>query len=395
MYVTMKLRYLVLGLALLSAGACSKKDPSVPGSGNNGQTTNTDPVTVDESIFTDPGLISTKSSSTIIMDSLVKYLSYTPKGAVVYINVFLFSYPPVVSAVKAAYVRGVQMKVIIDSSRDDSRSENDATIKLLESTFQSPSEILTTDNEIDATWAINHSKYVLFSEVDLPRGIAKNVVFATSHNFTLGQTKMIQDAVVMTNKALYDAFVDNWEQLATYAKDMQDYQYTVKDAGDSITAFFFPRRKDGKWDGGDTILDQLAELSDYSKDTVRVFMASTWSGARGVNIAKALTDLEKKGARVEVITMSDIDASVITQLNVLSGAGGYVKIMDVNKEVDHSKVMLIKGVWDGSMQRIVLMGSENYGEGALKYNNNFLLRLRNSSLFASYWNYYEKLKITL
>lgn len=391
----MKMRYLILGLALLAAGACSKKDPSSPDSGNGGQTVNTNPVMVERSIFTDPALIHTKSSSTIIMDSLVKYLNYTPKGAEVYINVFLFSYPPVVNAVKAAYVRGVRMKVIIDSSRDDSRAENDATIGLFYSTFQSPSEILTTDNEIDPTWAINHSKYVLFSEVDLPQGIAKNVVFATSHNFTLGQTKMIQDAVVMTNKTLYDAFVDNWEQLATYAKHMQDYQYTVKDVGDSITAFFFPRRENGKWDGGDTILDQLGELSDYAKDTVRVFIASTWSGARGVNIAKALTSLQQKGARVEVITMSDIDQSVITQLNVLSGAGGYVKIMDVNKEVDHSKVMLIKGIWDGTMQRIVLMGSENYGEGALKYNNNFLLRLKNSALFQSYWIYYDKLKVTL
>jgi len=112
-------------------------------------------------------------------------------------------------------------------------------------------------------------------------------------------------------------------------------------------------------------------------------MASTWSGARRVNIANALTSLGQKGARVEVITMSDIDQGVITQLNVLSGAGGYVKIMDVTKEVDHSKVMLIKVIWDGTMQRIVLMGSENYGEGALKYNNNFLPRLKNSALFSA------------
>lgn len=390
----MRLKYVVFSCMVLMAAACSKKQGAAPDSGNDGPP-NTSPVSVHECVFTDPTLISTKSSSTIIMDSLVKYLNYTPKGAVVHINVFLFSYPPVVSAVRAAYVRGVQLKVIIDSSRDDSRNENKGTISLFQSIFESPSQLVTTDNEIDPTWAINHSKYVLFSEVDLPQGIAKNVVFATSHNFTLGQTKMIQDAVITTNKSLYDAFVGNWQDLATYAKNMQDFQYTVKDIGDSITAFFFPRRKNGKWDGDDTILDQLAALSDYTKDTVRVFMSSTWSGSRGVGIAEALTDLQKKGVTVEVITMSDISAPVLSQLNVLSGAGGYVKIMDASKEVDHSKVMLIKGIWNGTMQQIILSGSENYGDGALKYNNNFLLRLRNSSLFARYWNYYEKLKIIL
>lgn len=394
----MNLKQIIVYFLLFSSAACSKKDgpdSNDNGSGNGQQPPSAAPLTIERSLFTDPQLISRNGSSTIILDSLVNYLDHTPKGSVVHINVFLFNYPPVVRAVKSAYVRGVEMHVIIDSSRSDSRNDNDATIRLFHSILSSPSQMVTTDNEIDQTWAINHSKYVLFSEVDLPQGQAKNVVFATSHNFTLGQTKMIQDAVVMSNKALYEAFVDNWNDLATHAKDMQNFQYTVRDVGDSITVFFFPRRKNGTWDGGDTILDQLDALSDYDKDTVRVFMSSTWSGSRGLGIAEKLTNLQNSGVRVEVITMSDVSASVLAQLNVLNGAGAYLKIMDASKEVDHSKVMLIKGIWNGEMTRIILSGSENYGDGALKYNNNFLLRLKNSSLFGDYWSYYEKLKTTL
>jgi phosphatidylserine/phosphatidylglycerophosphate/cardiolipin synthase-like enzyme len=83
------------------------------------------------------------------------------------------------------------------------------------------------------------------------------------------------------------------------------------------------------------------------------------------------------------------------QLHKLHDAGGYVKILDITKENDHSKCMLIKGIWNGKPMRMILTGSHNYTDGALEYNNEFLLRLKNSALFKSYWNYYKALQSTL
>lgn len=258
---------------------------------------------------------------------------------------------------------------------------------------------MVTVNNDNYTDAINHEKYALFSEVDMPDGIAKNVVFATSHNFIPSATKKVNDAVIMTNKGLYDAFLDNWEHVKSLAKHgMINFTYEKDPIGDSITAFFFPRRENGKWDGKDNIMEQLDLLDkdSYSQDTVNVFMAF-WSGDR-IRIADKLLDLQQKGVTVQVITRSidqGVSADVISRLKDIHNAGGYVKILDINKENDHSKCMLIKGVIDGKAQRIILTGSHNYTDGALEYNNEFLLMLKNSMLFPAYWNYYKTLQTTL
>src|SRR5690606_29270073 len=149
--------------------------------------------------------------------------------------------------------------------------------------------------------------------------------------------------------------------------------YQEFNIGDSITACFFPRRENGVWDGKDNIVDALSKLSDYSKDTISVFMAF-WDR---LGIAQKLTELQKAGATVQVITREDggqgVSSAVMAELHKLKDAGGYVKILDINKENDHSKCMLIKGVFDGKQQEIILTGSHNYTKGALEYNSEFLL----------------------
>jgi hypothetical protein len=243
-----------------------------------------------------------------------------------------------------------------------------------------------------SSYSIDHNKYALFSKVSLPRGIAKNVVFSTSHNFIKGATKRLNDAVVMSGERLYKAFLNDWKQVAKYAQGgMKNFTYHVSDL-DSMKAIFFPRRKNGKWDGHGTIVYELNKLSDYTQDTVRVLMAR-WTR---VNEAEKLTDLEKKGVTVQVITRSHTSAvsdRVTKQLSLLKKAGGYVKFIDGRKEgTDHSKTMLVKGTWNGRKQRIILTGSYNYGIATLKSSNNFLLILKDSVLFKDYWFNFDEVK---
>src|SRR5690625_7699076 len=108
---------------------------------------------------------------------------------------------------------------------------------------------------------------------------------------------------------------------------MKDYEYTVEDVGDSLTAFFFPRRSGGSWDGNKTIVEQLDGLTNLSEDTICVLMAG-WSGSRGLDIAKKLTSLYAQGATVDVIASSITAAATRTELSKLKPPRGHVTIVD-------------------------------------------------------------------
>src|SRR5699024_5920969 len=137
------------------------------------------------------------------------------------------------------------------------------------------------------------------------------------------------------------------------------FTYSTTDIGDSITAYFFPRRKEGEWDGKDTYIEQLNKLTDLKRDTIRIIMSKTWTGSRGENLAQKLKTLQSEVAVVEIITMENLPGQVPSILNSIKAKGGYVKLHN-NKEKVHSKIMLLKGVWNGKMQRIIYMGSENF-----------------------------------
>src|SRR5699024_5388371 len=156
-----------------------------------------------------------------------------------HINIYGFTHPEVLAAVQRAYDRGVVFKILIDNEHDYHTS-NAKTIKTLTAMLHSPSEVIPVNNDARPSMkAIDHNKYVLFSEIHMPEGIAKNVVWAASHNFTVGQTKLLQDAVVMTNKGLYDAFLRDWEEIAPLAAEgMTQFEYFSQNVGDSIRTFF-------------------------------------------------------------------------------------------------------------------------------------------------------------
>lgn len=349
-------------------------------------------IQLNEVIFLDPHVINKRESDTRIMDSLIHYLNHTPHGAEVHISIYMFNYEPLIVALEKAYQRGVKVQMVIDNGRArSSKIVNKKTIARFRSIIKSPSHMLTVESDTYPS-AINHCKYMLFSEVDMPQGKAEHVVFSTSHNFTLIGTKKIQDAVVFTNKKLYEAFKYNWNEIALRSQSgMKDFTYREVDLG-NIYAYFFPRRKNGAWDNADTYLEIFDKISDYSSASVRVVMAS-WSR---VEVAKKLIELHKKGVRVEVIA-KDGDASdaVLEELQRLKDAGAYVKIIKMSEKDTHSKITLINGTWEGKRQGLVFAGSHNYTEKALKYNNEVLLRLADEGLFKQYDDYFDLLKNTL
>lgn len=383
--------FLFLFVAFLTV-ACGKKNvgqdngtpqPYPPKTGQN-------EIHFFKSIFMDPVKINTKQSDTRIMDSLIRYVQHTPKDETIHVNIFLFSYKPLITALTAAYERGVTLHLLVDNGRDESEKENRQSIIDFLSLLKSPSRIVTVISDASAT-SINHNKYVLFTKVALPEGFARNVVFSTSHNFITAGTKKIQDATVISNAALYRAFLDNWNDMAGRAKSgMKNFSYKVVDM-DSIAVHFFPRRKNGVWDGQDTYIEILDKITDYSSANVRVVM-SDWSR---VEVAAKLTELQLKGVRVEVIAKDKSDAGVLEELDRLKAAGGYVKVIKMAEKNTHSKITLISGTWDGKKQDLVFTGSHNYTYNALRNNNEVLLKIDRAKTFEEYNTYFDELKRVL
>ncbi len=395
----MRVNYFLIVLFLIFLSACSKDNEFDNGlDGNNpGEQYPKNEITIRQSIFMNLNNVREKSSDTRIMDSLIYYVDHVPKGESLHMSIYLFDYKPLVTSIVKAIQREVTVNLLIDSSHvDESMVINKSTFTSLGiATKNTSSRLIAVKNNITAT-SINHEKYVLFSKLSLPYGEAKNVVFSTSHNFQTSDTKKVQDAIVMSDKALYDTFLRNWDKIASLADSkMKNFEYTVENIDNNTKAIFFPRLKNGSWDNGDPIVEILDKLTNFSsKDTICVGMAGFTNPRK--SIAEKLASLQKKGVQVEVVTReAETGNEVLSNLGQVSANGGYVKLLTTSQVNIHSKFMLIKGFYEGKHQTILLSGSENYSGNALYNNNEQLLMLMNSPLFNDYWKYFKDIKQTL
>lgn len=353
---------------------------------------------IEQPYFINSDNVKNKTSDPKFLDTMIKLTEGAPKGSSIFLSVYGFSYEPLMDVLLEADKRGVLVHALIDSSTVNQRKTNQLAFSKL-GKLKAPSEMIGVNNNLrSGAKAINHEKYMIFSETTMEDGVAKNLVFASSHNFGKGATKKVQDGLLITNQGLYNSFRKNWHRVATLAHDrqgMKKYEYTVDEVEDGLTVRFFPRRKNGSWDGGDDIIEVLNELDEenYSRTTIRVMMAF-WEKERKEIIQK-LTKISKRGGIVEIIARNTYSDEVNTELKNLNDAGGYVKLLKGSKQLVHSKCMIIKGTIDGQKQEIILSGSHNYTDGGLKYANEFIIESRNKDYFKDYMKYFDELKAKL
>jgi len=353
---------------------------------------------IEKPFFINSDNVKNKTSDPKFLNQMIKLTESSPKGSSIFLSVYGFDYEPLMNALIEADKRGVEVHALIDSSTVNQRESNQLAYSKL-GNLKKPSEMIGVNNNLqNGASAINHEKYMIFSKVEMEHGIAENVVFCSSHNFSYGGSRKIQDGLLITNNNLYNSFKNNWHRVAALAHDrlgMKNYKYTVDDVGDGLTVRFFPRRINGFWDGGDDIVNVLNELDEgsYSRTTVRVMMAF-WEKDRNDIILK-LTEIAKRGGTVEVIARNTYREEVNAELKKLYDSGGYVKLLDLSKHNVHSKCMIIKGSIGGVEQEIILSGSHNYTDGGLKYANEFILESRNKSYFDDYMQYFDELKFKL
>lgn len=344
-------------------------------------------------LFNDIQKIKEGSTSTIIFDNIVSYIKATPEQSSIYVSIYLFEYAPIIDALIKASERDVQLFIMTDNS---DRSDNLSTINKFRN-LDGQVEVIGVTNDASSI-AINHNKYILFSEVEAVGGeILKNIVFQTSQNFHSKGQKKLQDAVIISNTGLFNAYVEYYNKMKSRAlSGMEKFEYfEYLDSSNEVMVTFYPKRKNGETYGEDSVIEILDQITDPSSTTIKIAM-SDWSDSRSY-IIDELIRLSDSGATIEVITKSGKGPAVMQGLQVLEDHGAFVKVFNMGstgpaKINIHTKIMLVDGVLAGNQQKFVMTGTQNFTLNALWNNNETSLFLMDSNLIEEYEDFLKELK---
>ncbi len=245
--------------------------------------------------------------------------------------------------------------------------------------------------------AINHNKFVLLPEVTTSEGTLEKVIFQTSQNFKESGNRKIQDGVILSDADLYDAYLDYWQDMKLLAnEEMAEFEYReYEDPSTGITAYFHPKRSQKSAYGDDTIVEILDDIDDPASAKVKIGM-SVWTDSR-YKIMDKLEELFSQGAELEVITKSSIGPETYSGLEELANSGATVNIFNMEnsgpqKVNIHSKFMMIDGAWNGEETQVLLTGTQNFSQNALRNNNEATILFPNHAFYTEYETYFNELK---
>lgn len=340
-----------------------------------------------KTLFTDLATLSAGKPSTVIMDSLIELIDAAPAESQIHLSIYEFDYPSLVNAFLRADSRGVKLHLMIDQN-PGGIAGNHKSLRKLEENLSDRSEVFPIINDTREI-AINHNKFLLFSELETTNGRQENIIFQTSHNFTQVGTRKFQDAIILAHKDLYQAYLDTWNVMKTNADGgMKDYAYReFSDPEAGITAAFLPKRKNGQSFGPDPIEEILNSITQPAQTKIRIGM-SIWSDPR-LNLVKKLHALKDQGAQIEIVTKTRLGKKVYAGLQDLAKKGAHFNRMTQTNI--HSKIILIDGYLNGEKTRLLVNGTQNFTGNGLRYNNETTLILKDHPAFDAYWTALEPL----
>jgi hypothetical protein len=330
-----------------------------------------------EYFFNNPHL--TAQGDSVLEAKLIQLISMAPPRSVVDLSFYGFSRSAPANAIVDAYKRGVDIHVVLDGKNKSSGSSGSTILK-----SGLPADRLTFcskpgDNGACIGNHINHNKFALFSS--LTDG-STNVVWQASANLTGGQLKVHNNAVLMRGDAtLYAGYRKYFSDLQGHASSQPSGDYGVKVVGSIGKTYFSPFRT------GDPVVNILDNVTCNANSRIRIAMA--FFLGRGA-VADKIVSLKRAGCDVEVLLNRGSDHLDPAVLSTLEGAN--VKVRRYNKgDSDqgvfiHSKYLLIDSKYGDAKvrQKLVFTGSHNYTSGALRDNDETLLRLDDAAAFAAF-----------
>ena len=216
--------------------------------------------------------------------------------------------------------------------------------------------------------AKQHNSFLLVSS--LCDGTEAVVAQASAYP-TKGQAFARNNLVVTRGDlGLHLAYEGYWDDLARRRRNADYYRIENGDSGTRL--FLYPRAPDA--DATDAATDTVFRLlrdNVSCQGGTRVQVAMTyWSSGRGY-LADELGRLAGLGCQVDVVVNDGtVDASVLTALRSKLGAGHVRRLPRL-----HHKFILIDGQYSGAPARLVWTGTQDFTLGALRANDEVLLRI--------------------
>lgn len=344
-----------------------------------------------KAIFSEPVEIKKGKPSTIIVDKLIQLIDGAQEKSDIFMNIYDFRDEDLASALIKAANRGVNVRVLVDSSNNRSFQRNELVYRMFKKSFDnSPgrnSGVFGFYNDI----SINHHKHAIFSKTKFQGTSLNHVVFNTSSNFNQIQYEVLQDATIIgESKELYDAFLENWFKMFSLRKSgtknkFEYSSYTLKNR--EIEARFLPLRKNGMEVDAHPFSEFLKEATKFQIDTIRIGM-SLWSDEdEQVEIAKSLLLLQSENVYVEIILRfkdsKNYGNGLLSLLKLINEKGGKVFFLP-NEKIIHSKYMMIKGEKDEAPLNWLIAGSTNFTNNAVWRAYDLVLFIKNEQVFKEY-----------
>jgi len=328
-----------------------------------------------QTIFNEP----LNGSDLTAQNAMIGLLDQASPGSEVYIAIYEWDTLPYVDAVERAVSRGVTVRVVADGNKMDPAVEQRLVAAI------GRGNVTLCGRGACIGTGINHNKFMLFSRLD---DGSSNVVMQGSHNFRDSQNRRFNHLVVVRgDNALYTHYRDYWNDLRGQGQNPNYYDVHGDFTGDTgVKGYFFPRAS------GDLIISVLNNVHCDPGAELHVGMAF-FKDARGVEVARTLREKRDAGCGVHIIVgnyLGDDPPSPSQAVqDMLRGMDW--RIYDQGGVTVHSKYLLIRARYatGDEVETLVFAGSHNYTNGALRSNDEALLRLNDAAsynAFLAHWN---------
>ncbi|WP_052503858.1 MULTISPECIES: phospholipase D-like domain-containing protein [Micromonospora] len=331
-------------------------------------------------VFNNPTVASQQYA---IVEHVQRLIQGAASGSTIRVAMYHFTLTRVSNDLSAAYDRGVNVRVVVDSQSRSYPAVTGLIAKLgTNRAAASWVTVCTTDRACigNLNTPIMHNKFFLFSDT---LG-STNVLVQSSANLTNDNAERYWNnaVTIVGNTAVYNSYVTYHGDLAAQVKNNDYYRTT---SSGTAKSYFFPRA--GTTQDTDTIYNMLNENvtcegntstgTETGRTIIRIGM---WHFSRNP-IATKLRELADQKCWVEVVyTETDTDVR-----NILSGHDR-IKLYQITGDyIVHSKYMLIEGTYDGQKDtKWAVTGSHNYSNAALRENDEALLRIQSATIHDQY-----------
>ncbi|GAA2425049.1 phospholipase D-like domain-containing protein [Streptomyces macrosporus] len=333
-------------------------------------------------VFNDPR--GTTAEKNAVKNHIIGAINATESGRTIRAALYALTDQDYADALIAAHDRGIQVRVVLDSTYADRPAAQSVRAALGGDTSGgswvrvcTAGRACIADAPADVN-PINHNKFFTFSRIG-SAGEAEDVVIQTSANQTsLNVEKYWNNAyTVVGNTDLYSAYVAYFNDLAAMQKDGDYFRQGKVGAA---KYYFFPQAT------GDLVVDVLDNVtctgntsvgSDSHKTVIRVGAFALHRDA----VARKLRALADQDCWVEVVYADSNDVGIMQghprlKLYRLNTADGYLV---------HSKYLTIEGNYAGHPDtKWTFTGSHNLDHSSLRENDEALLRLEGAAPHDAY-----------